>query len=313
MSDKRRTPDEIIAALMGSDSEYQEAALKEGAVWGTKFSDAEFLAIREDDQAAAAELGLNRNKRPGLPMLLRNLGLKPVSGLSLGCGSGRAERSFLKRGVCERFTGVDVAPEAIEQARAQAASEGLPIRYICQDLNAINLEDESFDLIVCQTILHHVLRLEHVIDSIERALSATGVLYVHDYIGETQFQFSDDRLRWYNAALRVLPEPLRRSRLRKDIPTEIKRPVPGSLVSPFEAIRSGEIRGMLLDRFDVIDCCESTSIIDRIVPVGTRRAFLTDENTRAIFELLMLLDDALITTGALPPVEGRYLLRRKQS
>jgi ubiquinone/menaquinone biosynthesis C-methylase UbiE len=313
MSDKPPTADDIIARLHASTAAYEEAARKEGAVWGTKFSDAEFLAIREDEQAAAAELGLNRKKPPGLPTLLRKAGLKPVSGLSLGCGSGRAERAFLQRGVCERFTGVDVASEAIEEARAHAASEGLPIRYLCQDLNAIDLGGETFDLVVCQTILHHVLKLEHVLDTVERALSPQGVFYVHDYIGETQFQFSDERLHWYNRVMAILPEPLRRSRLRKVVPTQIARPAPGQLVSPFEAIRSGEIRGMLMERFEVLEAHESTSILDRIVPTGTRRAFLADENTRAVFELLMLLDEALLKGGLLPPVEGRYLLRRRQA
>jgi 2-polyprenyl-3-methyl-5-hydroxy-6-metoxy-1,4-benzoquinol methylase len=312
MKDKPRTAEDIIANLHASDAAYQDAARREGDVWGTKFSASDFLAIRSDDQAAAVELRLNRNKPPGLQYLLWKARLKPISGLSLGCGSGRAERNFLQLRVCERFTGVDVAQEAIDEARAHAASEGLPIRYLCQDLNAIDLGGETFDLIVCQTILHHVLKLEHLLDAVERALSPGGVFYVHDYIGETQFQFSDERLHWYNQVMRVLPEPLRRSRLRKTVPTQIDRPAPGSLVSPFEAIRSGEIRGMLMERFDVLDAYESTSILDRVVPMGTRRAFLADDNTRAVFELLMLLDEALLEGGLLPPVEGRYLLRRKQ-
>ena len=48
-----------------------------------------------------------------------------------------------------------------------------------------------------------------------------------------------------------------------------------------------------------------------MVPVGSRRGYLRDENTRAVFELLLLLDRALLEGGVLAPVEGRYLLRRK--
>jgi ubiquinone/menaquinone biosynthesis C-methylase UbiE len=311
MADTAASADDIIRVLRSSAEAYREASRKEGSVWGRMFSDPAFLAIRDDDQAAAAELGLNRDT-VGLLVMLQRAGLKPRSGLSLGCGSGRGERALLERRICERFVGVDVAPQAIEEARQLAEKDGLPIRYVCQDINAIALGDERFDLVVCQTILHHVLELEHVLDEIERVLSPEGVFYVHDYIGETQFQFSDERLEWINAVLAALPEPLRTSRVGNKVLKQVGRPVPGKLVSPFEAIRSGEISALLKQRFDIVECHEHTTIMDRVVPMGTRRGYLADANTHALFDLLKLLDKALLQGGVLPPVEGRYLLRRKQ-
>jgi SAM-dependent methyltransferase len=311
VADAKDNASDIIGELRASAEKYRDAARREGEVWGNMFSDPVFLDIRQDEQAAAAELGLNRDHPLGLRTALARHGLSPRVGLSLGCGSGRAERAFLKQGICERFIGVDVAEAAVAEAREQARIEGLPLEYLCQDLNRIDLGDLRVDLVVCQTILHHVLELEHVFDAIERALAPDGVFFVHDYIGETQFQFSDERLRWFNAVMQALPEDLRASRLRKVVPAEIRRPEPGKLVSPFEAIRSGEIRALLFERFDVLECQERTTILDRIVPTGSRRAYLRNEHTRAIFELLFLLDNALLEGGLLPPVEGRYLLRRK--
>ena len=187
------------------------------------FSDPEIPPRSARTSRAANELGLNRNA-VALPAMLATAGLKPRSGLSLGCGSGRAERFFLKRGICERFTGIDVAPDAVVEAQAHADREGLPLRYVCQDLNALDLGDQRFDLVICQTILHHVLQLEHVLDAIERALSPEGVFYVHDYIGETQFQFSDARLHWYNEVLKALPEPLRTSRINGKVISKVTAP-----------------------------------------------------------------------------------------
>ena len=312
MSDKPQTAQDIIASLRTSASAYRTAAEKESAVWGKLFSDPEFLDARSDDQAAAAELGLNRG-RPGLPPMLARYGIKPRTGLSLGCGSGRAERKFLQQGICERFTGIDVASEAIAEAQRHASDEGLPLAYECQDLNSIDLKGRTFDLVVCQTILHHVLELEHLLDSVERALTDDGVFFVHDYIGETQFQFTEARLHWYNAALQALPAELRNNVLTKRTLDEIRRPAPGKLASPFEAIRSGEIRELLLSRFEVVEQYECTTILDRVIPVGTRRAFLRNEETRSIFALMMLLDRSLLEGRVLPPLEGRYLLRRKQT
>ena len=313
MTGPGKRPEAIIEQLRSSADSYRQAAEKEGQVWGGMFSDPDFLEIRRDEQAAAAELGLNRDKTLNLRTALARAGLEPRTGLSLGCGSGRAERTFLGQGICERFTGIDVAQAAIDEARAEAQRGGLPLEYLCQDLNRLDLGGRSFDLVVCQTILHHVLELEHLLDEIERSLSPDGVFYVHDYIGETQFQFSEERLRWFNAVMQALPEDLRASRLRKLVPAEIRRPEPGNLVSPFEAIRSGEIRALLLERFEVVELQECTTILDRVVPTGSRRAYLQDAHARAVFELLFLLDRALLEGGLLAPVEGRYLLRRKAS
>lgn len=311
MANTAGSAEEIISRLMTDPAAYKAAAQKEGDVWGKYFSDPEFLEARAADQRAAAELGLNTSK-PGLLQLLRKFSLKPKRGLSLGCGSGRAERMYLSQGVCETFTGVDVAEDALGQARSEAKEAGLDIEYLCQDLNKIALDaDPGYDLVLCQTILHHVLNLEHVLDEISRVLRPDGVFFVHDYIGETQFQFTDERLAWYNDALKALPEPMRTSLLTKKRYDEVKRPDPGKLASPFEAIRSGEIADLLKERFEVVFQHESVTILDRVMPVGTRQAYLQDENTRAIFKLLLLLDRALLEGGVLRPIAGVYLLRKK--
>lgn len=313
MQAPKQSPQEIIDRLKADSAAYQAAAQKEGEVWGAFFSDPKYLATREADQMAARELGLN-NGKPGLPQWLKKHGLNPVRGLSLGCGSGRAERNFLAQGICQSFTGVDVSEAALDQARVDAEAAGLDITYVCQDLNHISLDAEpGYDLVVCQTILHHILDLEHLMDEVSRILRPGGVFFVFDYIGETQFQFTDERLHWYNAALKVLPEKMRTSLLTNKRYDDVPRPLPGRLASPFEAIRSGEIAGLLKAKFEVVDQYECTTILDRVVPVGTRYAYLQDENTRALFEVLRLLDRALLESGTLAPLEGRYLLRNKAS
>ncbi|GAB3380297.1 class I SAM-dependent methyltransferase [Lysobacter fragariae] len=307
-----QSAEDIIRRLRGDPASYQEAANREGVVWGKYFSDPAFLAARAEDQKAAESLGLNTG-RPGLLQMLRKNSLRPTRGLSLGCGSGRAERTMLKQGICTSFTGIDVAEDAVKQAREDAAREGLNISYEQQDLNDVSLNpDPGYDLIVCQTILHHVLNLEHLMDEVEKALTPDGVFYVHDYIGETQFQFSDERLYWYNAALAALPQEMRINRMTGHTVNQVRRPEPGKLASPFEAIRSGEISEMLKSRFDVIMQHESMTIIDRVIPSGTRCAYLQDENSRALFKMIQLLDQTLLDSGLLKPLEGRYLLRRRK-
>ena len=59
---------------------------------------------------------------------------------------------------CQRRTGSVFGVQA-RWPREQARIEGLPLEYLCQDLNRIDLGDLRVDLVVCQTILHHVLEL----------------------------------------------------------------------------------------------------------------------------------------------------------
>lgn len=52
--------------------------------------------------------------------------------LDVGCGRGRHARSLARRGYA--VTGVDLAPRAIEQARARAAAEGLAVHFGVADM-----------------------------------------------------------------------------------------------------------------------------------------------------------------------------------
>ena len=199
---------EIIRNAMHDPGVYREMARKEADVWSNHFGDPRQEKVRELEVQATRILTQNRHQLR-LPAILRTHGIVPERGLSLGCGSGRAERHLIQAGVCSSFHGIDIADDAIEKARGYAADEKVECTYEVQDLNTLSLPREEYDLVVAQTSLHHVLRLEHVLDAVRSSLKPMGVFWVHDYIGESQFQFSDDRLRIMNDLLQLLPERLR--------------------------------------------------------------------------------------------------------
>ena len=302
----------IIQNAMQDRGVYDEMARKEAVVWSSHFSDPESQRIRAMEDEASAKL------RPArfllrLSEILKRHGLKPAAGLSLGCGSGRAERNFLKQGICTSFHGIDIAPQAVEQARLSAETEKLNCTYSVQDLNDLSLPKGAFDLVVAQTSLHHVLKLEHVMDQIALSLTPNGVLWVHDYIGESQFQFSDERLKVINDLLTLLPERLTHNHFSKKSMKRVARREPGNLVSPFESIRSGEIKPLLLERFDVIESHEEGAFLHRVAGLGMKQNFAADEMSAAMFELLLYFDQLLIDKGFVEPSLGQYLLRKKQA
>lgn len=300
---------ELIDRLMGDPDYYREKSDQESRTWGTILSnEARNQAIR-DEQEAAYALRLNRHQIHMVPTL-RKHGLQPENGLSLACGNGRAERFLMQAGFCRTFHGIDIADDALATARQAAEQDNLAITYARADLNDVELPAEAFDFVVTQNCLHHVLKLEHLARQIHRALRPGGTLWISDFIGETQFQYTDRRLEIVNRVLASLPEEYRTDVVNNRTLTTLKRPEPGALASPFEAIRSADIMPVFLDLFEVVEKREFDAILKYVCPLGTRQAYNRDATSRALFETLMLLDETLIATGELTPVAGTYLLRK---
>jgi SAM-dependent methyltransferase len=66
--------------------------------------------------------------------------------LDVACGAGQLAIPAARAGV--RATGVDIASNLVEQARARAAAEGLDARFDEGDAEMLPYEDAAFDLVV---------------------------------------------------------------------------------------------------------------------------------------------------------------------
>jgi 2-polyprenyl-3-methyl-5-hydroxy-6-metoxy-1,4-benzoquinol methylase len=299
---------EIIERAMADRKTYEEMASREGDFWGRVLPSWEHSEARAQDAVAAAELRLARH-RGSLRRLAKEKELKFEKGLTLGCGAGRLERSLLHDGVCRSFHGVDISEQAIAEAQETAKREDLPLSYEVGDLNFLELPKKTYDLVVAQTSLHHVLFLEHVAEQIHGCLKDDGYLWVHDFIGETQGQYDPKRLSLINRLLAILPEKFRANRMSGRIKTKVTSPEPGRLSSPFEKIRSGEIVAVFERWFTIEWKREFGAFLHWVVPPGTRMAFTENADTKALFELLMLLDQLCVEEGIVRPAGGQYLMR----
>ena len=300
-SETSLTPEEIAA-------EYENAGKRGADVWSRVSFEADTKASAwEEDRIAALKLRPGRG--PGLARVFRERNLHFQSGLSLACGNGRAEREFIRLGICERFHGIDVSSDAIEEARQNA--RGLDLTYETADLNRLVLQLGAYDLVLTQNCLHHVLELEHLAEQIWHSLKPDGCLWIHDYIGESQFQFSEQRLEIANRILAILPERYRRDRVRDRVLRTIARPNPGALASSIEAVRSAEIVPVFGRWFDIDYRHEEGAFMGRLCPRGMRANYTETEDGPVIFELLMLIEGLLVEHGVLSPHTGQYLMRRK--
>ena len=103
--------------------------------------------------------------------------LGPVRGaqvLDVACGHGRYTREIARRGAAA-VVGLDISPELIAAAESIEARQPYGVRYLCADLAAAeDLEDSSFDRVVCGFGLSDVDDLDSAVAALARALRPGG-------------------------------------------------------------------------------------------------------------------------------------------
>ncbi len=299
---------EIIKQAMTDRSLYEAMAARENEVWGKVLPALEDSQAKMEDFAATEKLDANRHQSY-LIGVAREKNLTFEHGLTLGCGAGRLERALVQEGICRSLHGIDISEKAIAAARDTAKKEGLPLTYEVADLNFVQLPEKTFDLVAAQTSLHHILFLERVAEQVWRSVKNDGYLWIHDFIGETQWQYDSRRLSITNQILAILPEKFRKNKINARLTTELKRPEPGTLGSPFESIRSREIIPIFERWFTIEWKLEFNAFLHLVVPPGTRAAYIENDDTTALFEVLLLLDNLCIEEKMVQPTGGQYLMR----
>jgi SAM-dependent methyltransferase len=88
-----------------------------------------------------------RHLEPGALEFFRSLAVTPGERvLDAGCGAGQLALPAARAGA--KVTGVDIAPNLVEQARARAAEVGQAIQFDAGDAEDLPHADHSFDLVV---------------------------------------------------------------------------------------------------------------------------------------------------------------------
>ena len=128
---------------------------------------------------AEADLGLGC----GLPTELANLRLGDVV---LDLGSGAGLDAFVARsivGEAGRVIGVDMTPEMIAKARANAERLGYAnVAFLLGDLEALPLEDGSVDVVISNCVLNLVPDKARAFAEMYRVLRAGGHFCVSDVV-----------------------------------------------------------------------------------------------------------------------------------
>lgn len=95
--------------------------------------------------------------------------------LDMGCGDGYFTFHFWDSGKPRNLTGVDAATKAIQSANENKANR--PIRFLVSDAHYLPFPDNSFDLVLIQSILHHDYDPK---DMIREAFRLAPAILIHE-------------------------------------------------------------------------------------------------------------------------------------
>jgi SAM-dependent methyltransferase len=205
-------------------------------------------------------------------------------------------------GATREVEGMDASPERVAEAEKRRREGGAAGRFLVADVNRIELEPERYDLIVSAHSFHHFLELEHVMEQVARALTPRGVFVLEEFVGPTQFQWTDAQIDITRTLTALLADRYRTFRWGAVKPYE-GRPAVADVVaaSPFESIRSAEIGPLFESRFRLLHRLDLGGTIQHLLYNGIIHNFPAGEpEAEAIIRGIFETEDALVDSGLLP-------------
>jgi len=124
---------------------------------------------------AAGIIDLIRARRAYAPWMAEQLAYGQAAGLEVldvGCGQGIDLCEFALAGA--RVTGIDLTPRHIELAKVHAREAGVEATLVEGDAEQLPFDDESFDRVVSNGVLHHTPDIEGALREIRRVLRRSG-------------------------------------------------------------------------------------------------------------------------------------------
>ncbi len=220
--------------------------------------------------------------------------------LSIACGSGGLELFTAQQQLCATIEGVDIAPRAIALAQQHAHEQGLTqAQFRVQDLEHTRLAPNSYDVILCGMGLHHIRRLEYFYEEAMQALRPNGWLLLNEFVGPSQWQWTDTQLTLANALLAALPERYRIHALEQTPKTTITRPTIDYMnaVDASESIRSAELLPLLHQHFKVVHLREyGGAILHLLLEYIIGNFNPQDAHAVELLQLLIAIEQALMQT-----------------
>src|SRR5438874_11429380 len=135
---------------------------------GSKFSDAEIGTREFFDRVEQHRY----EKEWHIPAAADFASTHGLTVLEIGCGVGTDGLQFARAGAT--YTGVDLTEAAVDLARKNFESAGMPGEFRVSDAEKLDFPDESFDIVYSHGVLHHTPDIEQAVREIHRVLKRDG-------------------------------------------------------------------------------------------------------------------------------------------
>jgi ubiquinone/menaquinone biosynthesis C-methylase UbiE len=131
--------------------------------------------------------------RPGLDLL------------DVGCGPGTITVDLAERVAPGRVLAVDLSADPLDEARVLARRRGVPVEFAVGDVYALDVGDDSFDVVHAHQVLQHLTDPVAALREMTRACRAGGVVAVRDvdYATFTWFPADEGLDQWLDLYHRV--------------------------------------------------------------------------------------------------------------
>ena len=141
-----------------------------------------FHEVMAEDSGQTVLAALESRILPLAPGLVERLE-SGIEVLDVGCGRGRAINLLARSFPASRFTGVDLSPDAIAYARAEARRHGSG-NVVFETKDAAQLDHEArFDLVTAFDAIHDQADPAAVLANMRRALRGDGLFLMQDIKG----------------------------------------------------------------------------------------------------------------------------------
>lgn len=199
----------------------------------------------------------------------------------------------MSEGIVDRFVFIDISEAALTTLRSNAEALGLldRIETRVQDFNFLTLPENTYDLVCCQNMLHHIINLEESIDTINKSLTADGIFLIDEAINENKMYRSDAKMSFLETIQTMLRE--RGIATKKYIRTN---PKVLTNTCPFECVRSADLY-MVIDHY-----FHNTAI--KHVAYGALFSFrngITNDTSDVFFDILEEFDSFVTERNYLQP------------
>jgi len=259
---------------------------------------------------------LIRIPQPNFPKRLHSIyerESRPVRVLSLCSGAAGVERYVIANAGCPVEITLFDLNEKLMQKAAAALSSIAKTSGVLGDVNAISVDqfgDMTFDVVMFVSGLHHVVEIEHVLQTVAELLLPTGEFWIiGEAIGRNGNQLWPEALEAANQIFSRLPERFRRNAHTGKVDSTV--PESDFSANSFEGIRSEEIESLVLRYFEPVELFRKNCFLWRLVnPAYFSNYNLTNQEDRNTVLSLVAAEYNLWKHGG-RPTESHSVYRRR--